>query len=184
MQYVVLGLLAIFVCVLGYLFYRAALLLYWGMRANRLCLQGKFNESIRACDRGLRAFPGHPGLLFGRGIALRKLGRDDEAMGSYREAICHNPKHYRACYNLGAILRDRDRFIEAAREFEEAVRIRPDYVKAHCNLAIIYEKLGRREDALLHYAQYFLSGGDDPIVRDRARQLGLADNLLPPSRSK
>jgi hypothetical protein len=34
----------------------------------------------------------------------------------------------------------------------EALRRAPDFREAHCNLAALYEQLGRRRDAIRHYA--------------------------------
>ena len=158
--------------------YRMLMVLRWGVRANRLAVRGSSAEALDAYDAGLRHFRGHVGLLYGKGVALRKLGRDNEAATCYREVVRHHPRHYRAHYNLGTILRDMGRYDDAEREFLTAVEIRPDFSRAYCNLAILYDKAGKTEKAIEFYTKYFISGGNDPTVRKRARELGLSEPWL------
>jgi tetratricopeptide (TPR) repeat protein len=151
--------------------YRAMIAVYWGLRANRLVLEGSYRRAVEACDKGLRRFPRHAGLFYIRGVAQRRLRMTAEAMESYRHATECDPSHYRAHYNLGIMLREQGNLGDAERAFMRALVIKPEYMKAHCNLAILYDKMGNREKALEHYAKYFLCGGADPTVRARAKQL-------------
>jgi len=172
LQYALLALaIVVWLATLPYV-YRMVMIIWWGLRANRRSLGGDYAAALRAYDKGLKHLSTHVGLLYGKGVALRRLGRDDEALACYREVIEHHPRHYRSHYNIGMILRDRGDLGQAEREFLRAVEIQPNYVKAHANLAILYDKLGARDKAIEHYAKYLLFGGNDPLMRSRARQLG------------
>jgi tetratricopeptide (TPR) repeat protein len=160
---------------LPYMF-RMAVVIWCGLRGNRLSLRGDYAGALAAYDKGLKYFKAHVGLLYGRGVALRKMGRDEEALTCYREVIDHHPGHYRSWYNIGTILRDRGDMGQAERAFLKAIDIRPSYTRAHANLAILYDKLGERDKAVEYYSNYLTYGGNDPLLRNRARQLGAKEN--------
>lgn len=158
-----------------YLIARLVILLTLSIRAHLLSLKGQYGDALKIYDRALRYFPNHAQLLFGRGVALRRLGKDEEAIETYRAAIKSKPKNFRAHYNLAILLRETGQTDEAEKEFLETLELQPLFAKAHINLAIMYDKQGRRDEAMSHYALYFMSGGTDPMVRSRARELGLSD---------
>ena len=54
-------------------------------------------------------------------------------------------------FKLAVVLEDQaDK--SGALTFAEALKRDPDFREAHCNLAQLYEQLGRRRDAVRHYA--------------------------------
>jgi len=68
------------------------------------------------------------------GVALGKLGRTDEAINHFLEALRISPKYADAHNNLGIVLFRQGNIQEAIDHFEEALRIKPDYVNAKKNL--------------------------------------------------
>lgn len=174
-QYILMAIAVIvWLASLPYLF-RMVMVVWWGLRGNRLSLRGDYEGALRAYEQGLRYFTTHVGLLYGRGVALRRLGRNNEALACYREVIEHHPQHYRSFYNIAMILRDKGDIGQAERAFLKAIEIHPNYPKAHANLAILYDKLDEKDKAIEYYAKYFLCGGNDPLIRERARRLGVKD---------
>ena len=96
------------------------------------------------------------------GTALKKLGRNDEAMAQYRTALAigrDDPAARRdagvalafARGNLGVALMKRGRTDEAIEQYRQALKYKPDFATAHYNLGIALAKGGRTDEAIGHY---------------------------------
>lgn len=103
----------------------------------------------RAHSRGIRAAP----ICNNLGMAIAEQGRDDEALGFYREAIAFDPGHAIARNNLGNSLKACGQPVEALRAYSEAIAIQPDYADAYNNMGLVLEALDRPDDAQAAYAQ-------------------------------
>ena len=68
-------------------------------------------------------------------MTLSRLGREEEAEASYREALAIDPNYEEAHYNLGARLGENNP-TEAEKHFRRALELDPDY-------GIAYRELGR-----------------------------------------
>jgi len=75
------------------------------------------------------------------------LGRKDEAVASYREALLQKPDFAEAHCNLGAVLFDLSAFEECERCYREALRLNPTFAEAYNNLGGLLIKLGRLDEA-------------------------------------
>ena len=65
------------------------------------CMQtGSYDEALALFDEILSALPEDPATLTSRGHALKTLGRQDEAIASYRAAFAAKPDHGDAWYGL------------------------------------------------------------------------------------
>nr|WP_291841994.1 tetratricopeptide repeat-containing sulfotransferase family protein [Maricaulis sp.] len=65
------------------------------------CMQtGSYDEALRLFDEILDRLPDDPATLTSRGHALKTLGRQDEAIASYRAAFASKPDHGDAWYGL------------------------------------------------------------------------------------
>jgi tetratricopeptide (TPR) repeat protein len=82
------------------------------------------------------------------GIAYKDLGRIDEAIEEYREALRLNPDLAEAHNNLGLAYYNQGRTDEAIDELKKALGLRPDLVEAHNNLGLAYDSLGRTDEAI------------------------------------
>lgn len=81
------------------------------------------------------------------GIALRNLGKFDEAADEYRAAMRISPESFVAHSNLGNLYLQLGQFEEAIAEYNEAMRLDPNDPLPHMNLGVAYGNLGRYEDA-------------------------------------
>jgi len=86
------------------------------------------------------------------GLALFHLGRVDEAVSRYREALRLQPDRADVESDLGAALFHLGRVSESMDCFRKALQIDPKMADAHFNLGLACQRLGRPEDALEHYA--------------------------------
>ncbi|MEQ8961478.1 MAG: tetratricopeptide repeat protein, partial [Coleofasciculus sp. C2-GNP5-27] len=61
---------------------------------------------------------------------LSKLGRNEEAVASFEQAISLQPDSHQAWYNLSVVLSDLERNEEALVICEQAISIQPDFYQA------------------------------------------------------
>lgn len=81
------------------------------------------------------------------GVALSAVGRHEEAIAHYREAVRLSPELAAAHYNLGAALQDLERHGEAAAAYRRAIALTPDDARPHYNLGIVLQAEGRLREA-------------------------------------
>ena len=89
-----------------------------------------------------------------RGCVLHEAGQLAEAEREYREGLSAFGEDPVLLFNLGVVLEDLDRKSDAVAAYERALRGDPRLADGHYNLALLYEVLGRPQDAIRHMAQY------------------------------
>lgn len=82
------------------------------------------------------------------GIALRHLGKIDEAEASFRRALALDGDDPNSLYNFANLLRDDGRLEQAEEPYRRAITLAPGHVKAMVNLAQTLADLGRSTEAL------------------------------------
>ena len=87
------------------------------------------------------------------GITLQELGRLEEALASYTQAIAMKPDYAEAHYNLGIMLKEHGRLDEAEASYNQAIMLKSDYAEAHNNLGVTLKELGRLDEAEASYTQ-------------------------------
>jgi len=87
------------------------------------------------------------------GLLLANLGRNNEAIAHYHEALRLKPDYVDAHNNLGNVLADLGRTDEALAQYREALRLKPDLVDGHFNLGLLLASAGRIDEAIEHYEQ-------------------------------
>jgi tetratricopeptide (TPR) repeat protein len=115
--------------------------------------------------------PNNPRAHHNLGHAYQDLGRADQAMAHYREALRLRPGYPAAHNSLGAALAERGRSEEGMGHFREALRLDPGSFAAHNNLGIALARNGRTEEAALHFAEALRI---EPDVADTHNNLGNA----------
>ncbi|MCV3217064.1 tetratricopeptide repeat protein, partial [Plectonema radiosum NIES-515] len=83
-----------------------------------------------------------------RGIALRNLGRLEEAIASYDKALEFKPDKDTAWYNRGNALRNLGRYEDAIASYDKALEFKPDKDEAFYNKACCYALQGNIEQAI------------------------------------
>jgi tetratricopeptide (TPR) repeat protein/SAM-dependent methyltransferase len=83
-------------------------------------------------------------------LALRAVGRVDEAIAHYQRATALKRDYTEAHTNLGNALKDQGRLEEAVVSYQRATELRPS-AEAHCNLASALAQQGKTDDAVSHY---------------------------------
>ena len=88
---------------------------------------------------------------FKEGLALINLGRYEEAINSFDNAIELNPDYHKAWYNRGSALRYLERDKEALTSYDKAVEIKPDDYKAWSHRGNTLDVLGREVEAIVSF---------------------------------
>ena len=81
------------------------------------------------------------------------MGKIEEAMGQYKQALQFKPDYAEARDNLGNALRAVGRVMEAVEQYQQVLRINPDLPEAHYNLGIALDQMGKNNDAIEQYEQ-------------------------------
>ncbi len=95
-----------------------------------------------------RLQPGYVDAHIGHGMALKDLGRRDEAIACWRRALETDPRSATAHNNLGALYRLLKRPQEAVRHLRESVALAPGDAMAAANLAHALLEQGATTEAL------------------------------------
>lgn len=103
---------------------------------------GQPAEALGVLDRESDAMSWHE-----RGLSLRAVGRNAEAMPALRKAIELDPDLAEAHNNLGGVLLEAGDTASAEREFREAIRIHTEYGDARYNLAMLVGRAGRMDES-------------------------------------
>ena len=85
------------------------------------------------------------------GYSLLRLGRYEEAIASYDQAIKFKPDKDAAWYNRGIALVNLGRYEDAIASYDQAIKFKPDDDAAWYNRGNALDELGRYEDAIASY---------------------------------
>ena len=113
------------------------------------CLQaGDWPGAEHACRQVLAVDPSIGDAWFMLGVASQILGKIEESVGCYRNAVQLVPSNAEAWNNLGASYSSLRRPEEAEPCIRQALRLAPDYAQAHNNLGNALSAQGKHEEAM------------------------------------
>ena len=85
--------------------------------------------------------------------ALQGIGRLEEAVGHYEQALRINPDYLEAHIGLGVILRHQGKLKDAIAHYEEALRIDNKFIPAYYNIGIILLNQGMIKEAFTKFEE-------------------------------
>jgi tetratricopeptide (TPR) repeat protein len=95
--------------------------------------------------------PNNARAWYNKGNVLEKLGKHEEAMRSYDNAVEIQPEYYNAWNNKGNVLHKLGNYEEAIKCFDNVIEIKPDVSEAWNSKGNILDKLGKHEEAIQCY---------------------------------
>lgn len=126
------------------------LYLYWLARLDYD--DQRFGDAVQKLNRVVAAEPANAKARDNLGLNLEAMGRLDEALASYREAVRLNASAPDASVwpplNMGALALRLRNLPEARRALEEAVRLDPASAQAHYRMGILCEQEHQPEAAI------------------------------------
>jgi uncharacterized protein (TIGR02466 family) len=106
-------------------------------RAVQNISRGEFAAAVSELDGLARVFGRHPDILQIKGVALRRMGRNHEAVDLFRQSLALNPRQPHVHNNLGGALVATGLASEAEPHYRRAIELKPDYTEARYNLALM-----------------------------------------------
>jgi tetratricopeptide (TPR) repeat protein len=123
---------------------------YWTARLDYD--DGQFEPAVERLLRVVSLDPGFMRAWDNLGLNYDALGRFDDAVQSYEEALRLNRASERPspwpALNLGLLLVKLERLDEAEARFRESVAADPGFPQAHYQLGLVLDKIGRSEEAI------------------------------------
>ena len=109
-------------------------------------------DCISANDEAIRLKPGFVEAYVNRGNAKNSLGRPEDAIADYDQAIRLNPDLASVTYFNRACAKSKlGRYEDAIADYDRAIRMKPDLVEAYRNRGATNATLNRNEDAIADY---------------------------------
>jgi superkiller protein 3 len=110
---------------------------------------GDFEAALEQFQAALRLAPRSPVLHRHKGIALRSMGRYEEAAAALRKAVALNPNSAGFHLDLAGLLLTRmDDSAGAVPHLQEAIRLNPRYGLPHRHLGLALRRLGKTREAI------------------------------------
>jgi spermidine synthase len=138
--------------------------------------------------------PGYSEACVNLGNALCDLGRADEALAQYEQALRLNADLSQAYFGLGNVRQTQGRIEEAIAAWREATARDPRFADAHNALGLALMGRGRFTEALTHFRAaaiqrpdwltphnalaWILATHPDPAVRDPRQALAIAGQAV------
>ncbi len=107
--------------------------------------------------------PEIPGSWALQSEILRKMGRLEDALSSYEEAITRFPDQSVLRCGRAAVLTDMSRYAEALEAYDEVMKSFENQVVASSGRADVLKNLGRLDEALAAYDQAILEFDEEPV---------------------
>jgi len=135
----------------------------WNPYSN---IEGKLRVNLSLPEIGLQC-----NILHNTGNALSALGRKEEAIEAYQQAISVDPKDTYPYNGLGNALSALGRNEEAIIAFQQAINVDPKYAYPYNGLGNALSDLGRNEEAIKAYKTFLkLFSGDEKWIK-RAKKI-------------
>ncbi|MHB1116385.1 tetratricopeptide repeat protein [Sideroxydans sp.] len=109
--------------------------------------QGRIADTAAHARVLTEQFPKHGFGWKVLGLALKRLGNNEEAISAMQKAATLSPKEADVHSNLGVALHDGGQLKEAEASYRRALKLKPDYADAHCNLGTLLQDMGKLEEA-------------------------------------
>jgi len=124
------------------------------------------HPEVIAMRQELAAHPDNPLLHANLGNMYAKLGWDDLALASFKEAVRLDASLYEAWTNIGTVYSRQENLTQAEKAFRKAIVLQPRAALAYYNLGTVLDRDNRYDEALAAYKQAITYQPDllDPAV--------------------
>lgn len=120
-------------------------------RGALLGQMGRYAAAERDLKKVLRVEPAHVDALFSLGVVMTKKGLWGEAVPQLRRVVELDPERGSAHFYLGEALNHVDDLTGAMAAYQRAAELLPAHPRALYGLGIVYDRMGRPDDAARMY---------------------------------
>ncbi len=106
-----------------------------------LLKNGKYSRAEKLVNESIIETPNNPEFLFYRGIIETNIGKNNEAIETFRNLTENFPELPEPFNNLAVLYAEKGQFKLAKEILERAIKTNPSYLTAHINLGDIYTKM-------------------------------------------
>jgi len=125
----------------------------WARRAMDLKTTKDWQGMLDWCRQWTKSEPKSPDVWFNLGIAYGNLGRYNEAVAAYRQAVMTEPAHSDAWYGMGTAYDGLKRYNPAIEAYHQAVMVDPENASAWYGMGVACSRLERYDEAIEAYHQ-------------------------------
>lgn len=113
-----------------------------------------------------------------QGYEAQRRGDHASALSLYQKSAALDPNYPTPLNDMGVILEEQGRLEDAEQAYRQALNLNPSYLEAHANLAMLYERMGKKEQAIFHWLKrYQLGDARDPWTARAEERLVALDVL-------
>jgi tetratricopeptide (TPR) repeat protein len=116
-----------------------------------LFTNGKISEALDSIELLIKDYPNESLLFNIRGACYAALGKLEDAVQNYQNALVIKPDYSDVSYNLGNVLKDLGHLDEAVTSYKKTIAVEPNYHAAQYNLGVTFQELGLLDDAAEQY---------------------------------
>lgn len=109
------------------------------------------NRAIECFDKSISIDPNYPQVWGYKGLSLKAIGLDKDAVAAFDRSIALDPKSYMIYTERGSALDNLGRYEEAMQSFDRAISLNPKFFKPWFFKGMILDKLGRYEEAIENF---------------------------------
>ena len=139
-----------------------------------LQMHRQFQHAIDHCNAALLANPNKADTLSNRGSANLALGRTEQALADFGQAIDQRPDDASNYFNRGSVYAAAEQHERAIADYTKALELMPTLAIAHNNRGLAYEKLGQRENAIMDFRAALILAPNLKMIENNLRRLGAA----------
>jgi len=121
----------------------------------------KIEKALAIFQKAVSKRKDYAQVYCGMACCSGKLGRYQDAVDAYTEAIRLKPEDSLVHYNLGVMCGKLGRYQDAIDTYKDAVRLKPDFAEAHYGLGKAYACLLRHQDAVDSFKETIRLKPDD-----------------------
>ncbi|HUI06611.1 MAG TPA: tetratricopeptide repeat protein [Verrucomicrobiae bacterium] len=112
-----------------------------------------YQNEIAMRIHAVAEFPNDPASHYYLGVALGKVGRIQEEIAQYEQALRIDADYAPAHYGLGNISFRTGNVQQAIRHYEQALRVNPNFAEAQYNWGVALAQQGRVKEAVWHWEE-------------------------------
>lgn len=126
---------------------------YFTNKAKNAFANQEFAVAIELYRKSNWLVPDNALLLNNLGICLARLGRSDQAIVAFSNAIRLESDNIAAHNNLGLAFDSAGEFEKAIISYQNALSFDPNFAEAHCNIGLTLSNQGRYREAIESYSK-------------------------------